>query len=130
MARDLSERLGGVAGRRPGEGNARVPSWLVGRTAPLRAAGLTAAEFARALADGGDAGYVLPLRKVVYAPCVELRGLMDRIPWLRSPNANLAERVVPLIETRSSLVVRPDLVTASTSWDGTIQLFPGRASAR
>ncbi|HEY7236300.1 MAG TPA: ABC transporter substrate-binding protein [Gemmatimonadaceae bacterium] len=90
------------------------------------AAGLSADDFARALRDGGDLAYVLDLPRVSLSPCVNVGDLRAAAPWLVSGGADA--RLLPLIDTRESAIVRRDRVSATVDWRGTLHF--SHASSR
>jgi hypothetical protein len=88
---------------------------LAGRIAALSggvAAGLAPADFARALAAGSSAGYILALPRAVPDPCRAARDLLP--PWPVS--------VAPLVETRARAVVRRGVSRWVVDGDGTVHL--------
>jgi hypothetical protein len=90
---------------------------LAGRIAALGggvAAGLAPADFARALAAGTAAGYVLALPRAVSDACRAARDLLP--PWPVS--------VAPLVETRARAVVRRGVSRWAVDGDGTVHLAP------
>ncbi|MGH7623748.1 MAG: hypothetical protein ACREOJ_00325, partial [Gemmatimonadaceae bacterium] len=81
---------------------ALAPS-LAGRSR-LRAAGLARDAFARAMATGRDAGYVLPLPVRKPAACQGAAGPSADLP---ARNAAAESRpVIPLVDTRDHVIVR------------------------
>jgi hypothetical protein len=83
------------------------------------AAGLTADDFARALRDGGEMAYVLDLPRVFLSSCNDVGELLSQAPWLAS-GAGAETRLVPLIDTRETAIVRRDRVSATVDWRGTL----------
>ncbi len=90
---------------------------LAGRIAALgggTAAGLGPADFARSLAGGSGAGYVVALPRTVPEACRAARDLLP--PWPAS--------VAPLVETRARAVVRRAMSRWTVDGDGTLHLLP------
>jgi hypothetical protein len=81
-------------------------------TVPLRSAGLDRAEFAAALRDQHDRGYVLGLPRQVPAPCHEFAGLPE------------SAQIQPLIDTRAHAIVRRGAPPLTVEWDGTVRVIP------
>jgi hypothetical protein len=77
------------------------------------AAGLSPPAFEAALRAGGDAGYVLALRRRVYDFC---RAALDLPPW------GPAGTVAPLLDVRSHAVVRHAAPRMAIDWDGALHL--------
>jgi hypothetical protein len=76
----------------------------------LKAAGLTAAAFARALRGGSDRGYVLALPREVAAPCSHSAALPTGA-WIE-----------PLIDTRATAIVQRGTPPLTVDWDGTVRV--------
>lgn len=115
----LAERLVALAsGERP-----RLRLVDPKHTQPLTpiAAGVTRAEFARAVKRRIDLAYVLPIRRLAFDPCTELQSLIVQAPWLGSRTA-LHDAIVPLIDTRASVVMRRTLSGLTVDLDGTVVL--------
>jgi hypothetical protein len=81
-------------------------------TVPLRSAGLNPAEFAAAVRDQHDRGYVLGLPRQVPAPCHESAALPA------------GAGIQPLIDTRAHAIVRRGAPPLTVDWDGTIRVVP------
>jgi hypothetical protein len=79
------------------------------------ATGLAPAAFVAALRAGGDAGYVLPLRRRVFDVC---RAALELPPWSRTAT------VEPLLDVRPHALVRRGLAPLQLDWDGTPRLSP------
>lgn len=79
---------------------------------PLRTAGLDPAEFAVALRNQHDRGYILGLPREVPAPCHELAELPEGT-WIQ-----------PLIDTRARAILRKGAPPLTVDWDGTIRVVP------
>ncbi|HEV8177309.1 MAG TPA: hypothetical protein VGP44_06425 [Gemmatimonadales bacterium] len=79
-------------------------------TVPLRSAGLDPAEFAAAVRDQRDRGYVLGLERQVPAPCHELSALPSGA-WIQ-----------PLVDTRAHAIVRRGVPPLTIEWDGTLRV--------
>jgi hypothetical protein len=83
---------------------------LTGGGTALRARGLIPTELASAISAGAERAYVLPLPSRTLAPCRVLAA------W--PVNA----RIVPLIDTRASVILRRGSPDLTVDWDGTIRL--------
>jgi hypothetical protein len=83
------------------------------------AAGLAADDFARALRDGGEMAYVLDVPRVFLSSCNDVGVLLSQAPWLAS-GAGADARLVPLIDTRETAIVRRDRVAVTADWRGTL----------
>ncbi|MBA3521439.1 MAG: hypothetical protein H0T90_02895 [Gemmatimonadales bacterium] len=76
----------------------------------VTAKGLEEADLAMALAAGGERAYVIPIPRQVLVPCRDLAG------WPAGAT------LIPLIDTRSSLVVRRGVPALTVEWDGSVRL--------
>lgn len=118
VARDLADRLVARA-------DVELAA-LVGATTPLapRTAGVDSAAFAAALAAGRDLAFVVALPSAPPDPCRAAAALRLRAPWLAGPDGTLPPNaLVPLVETRSSLLLRGP-VFIQTDRDGGVRLTP------
>jgi len=79
------------------------------------ATGLAPAAFAVALRAGGDAAYVLPLRRRVFDVC---RAALELPPW------SWTATVEPLLDVRPHALVRRGLPPLQVDWDGTLRIAP------
>jgi len=79
------------------------------------ATGLAPAAFAAALRAGGDAAYVLPLRRRVFDVC---RAALELPPW------SWTATVEPLLDVRPHGLVRRGLPPLQLDWDGTPHITP------
>jgi hypothetical protein len=84
----------------------------------LRAVGLGEIDFATALRDGGERGYIVYLPRNVAAPCHESAALPGG-GWLE-----------PLIDTRARAIVRRGAPPLSVDWDGSIRVVGKGESSR
>jgi hypothetical protein len=128
-ARSLAERLVALA-LDPSRADAGwllelVPG-LAGGVGPVGAAGLAAPAFAAALRAGRDAAYVVGVDVGAgRGPCESLREAIRLAPWLRTPRpfgAVGGSAVLPLVETRSTLVLRRGIGGLSVDGDGVLLL--------
>ena len=85
---------------------------LAGTGASLRAAALEPAEFAAALRDGTERGFVVAAPRKSLVPC------RDASTW--PPGASIQ----PLIDTRARAIVRRGSPALSVDWDGTVRVLP------
>jgi hypothetical protein len=130
-ARELAERI--VALAAPGrEGGSDAALASVAPELPgvegWRAVALDSADFTRALAAGTEPAYVIALQRHPAAPTIASATLGAAAPWLGGPT-RFAAGVVPLVDTRASLIARharaPLLL--ATDQDGVL-LFDTRPS--
>jgi hypothetical protein len=63
--------------------------------------------------------YVLDLPRVFLSSCNDVGELLSQAPWLAS-GAGAETRLVPLIDTRETAIVRRDRVSATVDWRGTL----------
>jgi hypothetical protein len=123
VARDLAERLVALAGSGramadPGATlGAVAPELLRSPTVP-RAAGVDSTELARALRQGAELGYVVPLPRTAIVPRLALSRLVAALPWI-SDARTLDAVVVPLVDVRRSTIMRQGTVGLAAEWDGT-----------
>jgi hypothetical protein len=113
-ARDLSERLVGLAGSSSPAAAAFLDVLLPDRPRRTfqRATGLTGEALALARRRGTDAGYVTSVDSRPLDPCRDLQALIDLGRWLDP------ETIVPLVETRRTAIVRRGRSGVSAEWDG------------
>jgi len=115
-ARDLSERMVGMA-RGSGAAPADILSVLLPpHRAYDRAAGLTGEPLARALQDGNDAGYVLSVDRRPLDPCRDAHILAESAPWLDLGT------LVAVADTRLRAIVRRGRSGITAEWDGGLLL--------
>ena len=117
-ARDLAERIVGLARASGARTPTLIESLLPGGAARSfqRASGLTREALTAALDRGTEAGYILTIDNRPFAPCRELRSLVDRIRWLDP------ESIVPLVDTRQRAIVRKGRSGVTSEWDGGLVL--------
>lgn len=106
-ARGLAERV--VALVAPGRVQGLLPSEV--DVTQIAAAGLESPAYEVVLRDGGIAAYVVALDRAVLDTCVAAGALVENVTW--------PARIVPLVETRSHLVIRQLAGTLALEWDGT-----------
>jgi hypothetical protein len=103
----------------------RVPE-LVATEGRANAQGLSAEAFEQALRAGRDAAYVLPV--AVPPPsgsCAPVSAAIARAPWLLfSPTSNQGRRpsVLPLVDARTTLVLRRGVVGVEVDGSGVLRL--------
>jgi len=122
VARSLAERLVALAsGSSPGTDSllgALLPGLSqAGQRATVAA--MSSSAFAEALRAGDDLAYVLPLPIRVTAPCEEFATLRRAAPWLELAH------FIPLLDTRSTVLIRRDRVGLKVDGDGTMHLLEG-----
>lgn len=125
-ARALAERLAAVAAM--SERGANDASALLGALRGVgsraRAVGLSSAAFADALRTGVSLAYVFDVPARVPGPCLAWDRFLRRAPWIVEPGGSLAGTIVPLVETRWTVLHRPDRLGLGLEWDGTLVLAP------
>ncbi len=114
--RALAARLAALAGGAGPEGDV-VARELAAGGSGLRTEGLGPPAFERSLRRGSAAAYLLALPRRPLAPCLLRREVQRRAPWLADGG-----RLVPLVETRPSLVLARDVAGLRLDWDGTPRL--------
>ncbi|HEX6964772.1 MAG TPA: ABC transporter substrate-binding protein [Gemmatimonadaceae bacterium] len=139
VARDLADRLVALAALDSSSAPraamlASLVPGIAARDARVIAAGLPPAEFTAELGRGRDLAYVLPVPRRALAPCEQARSLIAAIGWalpgidrnVVPPSSTsaatlpaLGRALVPLIDTRSSLIVRRGVGNVVVDWDGT-----------
>ena len=127
-ARSLAERLVALAlaPERPESAwlSARVPELTSGGR--IAAAGLGEGAFEDALHVGSDAAFVVPVRRgELTQPCDLAAAAAARAPWLIAPTGGASGRgpaVLPLLETRSTLVVREGIEGIGVGGSGALRL--------
>ncbi|MGH7552415.1 MAG: hypothetical protein ACREMQ_05250, partial [Longimicrobiales bacterium] len=110
-ARALAERLVALM-TRPGASDDWMTTIIPERRDRLVAAGLSGDELATAVRAGADAAYILPLSRAGADPCAQIGLVRGSV------------RVLPLVETRASVIVRRGLIGIETDARGTL-LFGG-----
>jgi hypothetical protein len=125
IARGLVERIVALAAADPTaspEGAAiaaAVPG--LGNAPPgVTAEGVTIGTLTRRLRQGDEFAYVLPIRRRPSDPCYEASELMNRAPWLAALGSDFPEALVPLVDTRSHVIVRKDRVGLMVDWYGNV----------
>jgi hypothetical protein len=91
----------------------RLAERVVALTPPgtnMRTAALAPAELAGALRSGSDGAYVLAVPRQSLAPC------RDASRWPRSAS------ILPLIDSRASVIVRRGSPPLTVEWDGTLTI--------
>jgi len=106
--RALAERLVALAA------SGGLPQ-ISGTPERLTAAGLGDERFAQSLAEGRDLGLVLAMPIQVLDPCAMIAPMHRGMPWVAT--ADLHRVLVPLLETRSRIIVRQGVGTM-VDWDG------------
>jgi hypothetical protein len=79
---------------------------------PLRAVAASAQDFAASLAGGESVMYILPLSRTVPAGCT------GQPAW---PSAS---SVIPLVDSRAQVILRPGVPSITVESDGTVRLAP------
>jgi hypothetical protein len=120
-ARDLAERLVGLAGASDAAATAILDALLPGRPARIfqRATGLTGEALANARRQRSDAGYLVSVERRPLDACRELQALTDRVPWLRR------DEIIPLVDTRLQAIVRRGRSGVTADFDGDVLIDSG-----
>jgi hypothetical protein len=116
VARDLADRL---VARADGD----LASVVGEAPRSVRTAGLDLAAFGAALAAGGEFTFVVALPRAPGDGCGATAALLARAPWLSASDGSVAAAVVPLVETRSYLLLR-GAIAAALDRDGGVRLVP------
>jgi hypothetical protein len=106
-ARALAGRIVALM-TRPGANDEWMMSLVPERRDRLVAAGLSGDAFAAALRAGGDAAYILPLARAGADPCAQIEIVRESVS------------VLPLVETRASVIMRRGLAGIETDARGTL----------
>jgi Bacterial extracellular solute-binding proteins, family 5 Middle len=130
VGRGIAERLVALAGA-----GSSVPAWLADALPALGplsgapvAAGLDPASLARTAQSAAAVAFVVPVPRAPGGPCLSalLGGADVMTAAVLSPAAGL--RVTPLVDVRSSLVVRAGVGGITFDGDGTLVFQPGGAA--
>lgn len=122
VARGLAERIVALSG----DGKADLPFAPVDSDfapGPFTAAGLEPRELSRSLRFGNDFAYILVLPYQVPDPCVEARLFFSTILWLNTLGSSLGEALVPLVDTRPTLIANPEKTGAAVDGFGGVLLY-------
>jgi hypothetical protein len=128
VARSLAERLVGLT-----DLGTPSPPWLAqavptlgaGSGSPV-AAPLDGASLVRAMREGSALAFVIPVPRAPGGPCVSASlGATDAVvTWALSPASGL--RVTPLLDVRSSAIVRSGITGVGIAGDGTLIFRPAK----
>jgi hypothetical protein len=122
VARGLAERIVALsAAGGKGAPFAPVDSGFAPR--PVVATGLDPRELSRSLRYGNDFAYILALPLRVPDPCVEANLFFSTILWLNTLGSSLGEALVPLVDTRPTLIARPGKTGAAVDGFGGVLLY-------
>lgn len=120
IARDLAERLVALIARDPATSTDASAVSLVFPDLPdsthVTAVAMGAGGLARSLRMGDALAYVLALPRQTPFPCFEAEWLRSRAPWL--DGTALGDVIVPLVDTRSHVIARPDRFGLITDFYG------------
>jgi hypothetical protein len=137
VSRDIAERLVALA---TSQGNPQLLSQMgvsldlalrVVEQERLAATSLSAEQFVMSLRLGEDLLYIVGLERFETDPCRAAQAWIAAAPWLvqSAPSTgpwsqvDLADQLVPLVDTRAHAIVRSDRVGLKLDWDGTVVLF-------
>jgi len=135
VARDLAERIVALAASdleknaEAREMSSAVPGLAVAAAA-LVAEGIGAVEFKSRLRDGDAVGYILSVARNPADVCYEVDRLARRAPWIATARANIADVIVPLVDTRLHVIADPSRVGLSIDGAGNILPVSGRLERR
>ncbi len=122
VARGLAERIVALSE----DGNADLSGAPVDSDyapRPFSAAGLDPHEFSRSLRFGNDFAYILALPLHVPDPCVEAHLFFSTILWLNTLGSSLGDALVPLVDTRPTLIANPEKTGAAVDGFGGVLLY-------
>ncbi len=117
----LSEQAAAFASAVPG---------MAGGEAPVKAEGVSMELLDSSLRYGRDFGYVIAVAARPVDPCTEALDLISRARWLAPSQIDPGEAVIPLVDTRSRVIIRRDRVPLATDWIGRIFLTTGSREER
>jgi hypothetical protein len=133
VARDLAERILALTASGPGSSDesrqifSAVPG--LDKAAPeLSAEGVTEDEMQASLLEGEDFAYIITLPLATTDPRTEAEILVERARWLSGLCDGLADALIPLIDTRSHVIVRSGSAGISVDAYGTVRIVGSSAS--
>jgi hypothetical protein len=133
VARDLAERILALATAGPnssagsGEIFSAVPRLdTVARA--LSAEGVTENELLASLLEGEDFAYIIDLPLLNVDPRTEAAALTGRARWLSGLCDGLADAIIPLVDTRSHVIVRSGSAGISVDAYGTVRIVGSSSS--
>jgi hypothetical protein len=116
VARSLAERLVGVLG------DAAQAGLLHGIAPELTGSAGTPAMTAQPIRPtdpGEEVAYVIAIPHHTSSPCLDVSSLREVTPWIE------ASTLIPLIDTRPSVIARRGVPPLSVDWEGTLRIHPG-----
>jgi hypothetical protein len=125
IARDLAERIVALAATDPARSaeatalGSAVPG-LRRKGSGLKAEGVWVSELRMSLRDGNDFAYIIPVPRRFYDPCREMQKLVKQARWLSGLEEDIAEALVPLVDTRRHVIVRRDKAGLLCDWYGNV----------
>jgi hypothetical protein len=131
VAQGIAERLVALTGR-----GSAVPAWLVtavfelpSAPGPTVAAGLDPTALDRAVRRGDALAFVVPVPRAPGGPCTSalLAGEDPVAGAVLSPTAGM--RITPLMDVRSSLILRRGVAGIAIDGDGTLRFLPAGGAA-
>ena len=134
IARDLAQRIVALAVADPDRSAdasalaAAVPGLSNGESG-IVAHGVTSGELALSLWSGDDFAYVIAVPRLTPDPCYAARQLANRAPWLAPSSRELADALVPLVDTRSHVIARREHVALIADGLGNIMVSNGTKEA-
>lgn len=122
VARGLAERIVALSADRSAAAPfAPVDSGYEAKL--LIAAGLDGRELSTSLRFGNDFAYILALPLYVPDPCVESQWFFSTILWLNTLGSSIGKALVPLVDTRPTLIANPDKTGAAADGFGGVLLY-------
>lgn len=135
VAQDLAERLVALSAGDPDTNRetheiaSAVPGIADGSTTMI-AAGLSRKQFGRRLRAGDAVGYVVAVPRTPADRCYEAHKLVNRAPWLMPGPLDLADLLIPLVDTRYHVIADPSRVGLIVDWEGNILPVSGKLEQR
>ncbi len=126
-ARDLADRVVALAAIDPAASpeadavTAAVPG-IAGPEGAAIAAGVSPAELESSLREGADVAYIVVLPSRPPDVCGAARALLRRAPWLTIRHVTLSDALVPLAETRSTVIVVTGRISMCTDGRGDVRV--------
>jgi hypothetical protein len=125
-ARELAERIVALAATGPESSPeakavfSALPGLRAKGAADLTAGGMPANEFASSFRKGDEFTYVVSIPRRTPDPCVGLNELINRAPWLAALGSGFANAMIPLTDTRESVIVNGERIGLGADWFGNV----------
>ncbi len=130
VAQQLAERIVALSGAVPGSSadsdavDSAIPG-IFGNSGSLRAHGVSREEMNESLGRGSETAYIVSQSLRPPDFCNDAGHLLRRAPWLVPLGDRLRRGLVPLVDTRQTLIVRKGKSTISLDWFGNIRIESG-----